>query len=335
MAEPKIEVSLVEEMENVVRALQRVTSAIFAGSPGASRTIKRRRKDVQFTFRMNDSRQKRSVESIARRKLVNEIFKKQASKLEREINNALKTVILGLIGIKTSSVKVMGRSLGTPKASRPIDSQPFARYIKTPAGAGEIGLPDPDEAIRNLKVALFAAISVDTVVRGDGPQVKFEFDQSRLLKLTPHPDTMEGGEKGAFHSWLSLVTGPDMVKSISGFSLVRASDIKAEMQSVSQKLERSSFRSRRALKPLQALEGLLKISRTRGNAGDYAGLMLRNKRNGRKRSVAEFAGGDNQDYSPTRRFDGFWDEWWMSIKADLGVWTRRIMFAAVRGSLKG
>lgn len=334
MTAPKIEVSLAEEMENVANALQRVTSAIFAGAPGSARTIRRSRKAAQFTFRLNDSKQKQNIQSGMRQKIINDVFKRQATRLEKEIKQALKNVVLGLIGIGSPGIKVMGRSLGSAKASRPIDSQPFAQYIKSPAGAGEIGLPDPNESIRNLKIALFAAISIDVVVRSDGPRVKFEFDQGKLLKLTPHPDTMEGGARGAFHSWLSLVTGPDMVNRIAGFSLVRASDIRAEMQSVAQKLERSNLKNRRTFKPLKALEGLLKISRTRGNAGDYAGLMLRNRRNGRKRSTAEFAGGENQDYSPTRRFDGFWDEWWLSVKADLGTWTRRIMFAAVRGSLK-
>lgn len=330
----KVEVSLVEEMENVARALQRVTSAIFAGSPGTVARIPGKRKSAQFTFKINDGNKKRSIQSTANRKIAAIVFKQQALRLESEIRKALRNVVAGLTGMSNTSVSVMGRNLGSVRSSRPIDSQPFASYIRSPAGAGEIGLPDPEESLRNLKIALFACISVDVVVRSDGPQVKFSFDQRKLLKLTPHPDTMEGGPQGAFHSWLSLVTGPDMVRSIPGFSLVRARDIKFQLESVQQRLGKLKRVSTRSLKPVQALSNLLKISRTRSNAGDLAGLMLNNRRRNGHRSTAQFAGGATGDYHPSKSFDGFWDEWWFSIKQDLGVWSRRIMFAAIRGALK-
>ncbi len=228
---------------------------------------------------------------------------------------------------------MMGRALGAARPTRPLDGEPFATFIKSKSGAGEIGLPDPQEAIRNLKIALVASISVDVVVKKDGPQVRFVFDQGKLLKMTPHPDTMEGGSSGAFHSWLSLVTGPNFVSSTPGYSLVRANDIIGELTNAQDQFGRRSS-TRGELRSVRALNGLLRISRTREYAGMEAGIMLSNRRRNNRQSTAEFAGGSNQDYTPSRRFEGFWDEWWSSTKLDLGVWSRRIMFAAIRGALK-
>ena len=64
--------------------------------------------------------------------------------------------------------------------------------------------------------------------------------------------------------------------------------------------------------------------------------MMRNRAQGAgSRSPAEGFGGQTEDYQPSARFKGFWDEWWLRNKLELGTWSRRVMSATVRALLKG
>lgn len=329
----KIEISLQEEMQNVANALKRVTAAAFSGAPGAASAIKGKRKTAQFTFKIKGSAEKNSLESQARRNILGEIFSKRAPEVERVIRRAMESVIAGLVGAGKSNVKVFSRSLGAAKPQRKIDQAPFVQFIKSRAGAGEVGLPDPNESIRNLKAALLASVTVDVIVRKNGPQIKFSFDQRRLLKLTPHPSRFESGTKGPFFSWLSLVTGPDFVQSgTPGFALVRASDLKASLRKSS---SGSSNGAKVSLRRLNITEDLIRSSRTRGNAGEFAAVMLRTRSLKGGRSAAEALGGKTEDYRPSSRFNGFWDSWWLGTKLELGTWSRRVMNATMRALLKG
>lgn len=331
MAKNKIEISLQEEMQNLGQALRRVTAAAFEGSPGVAPTIKGKRKSAQFSFKIRTANDKRSIESQARRNILGKIFADRAPEIEKQIKKAMEVVVAGIVGAGASNVRVFNRSLGGAKPGRPIEQAPFAQFIRSKAGAGEIGLPDPNESIRNLKAALMQAITVDVVVRKDGPQIKFTFDQKRLLKLTPHPNRFESGVKGPFFSWLSLVTGPDFVEGgTPGYALVRASDIRASLQRSSQKTA-TRINPRRA----NIAEGLIRASRTRGNAGEFAAIMMRNRVLRGGRSPAEAFGGKTQDYAPSSRYKGFWDEYWMQSKIDLGIWSRRVMSATARALLRG
>lgn len=333
MGKNNVEVSLQEEMQNLGQAIRRVTAAAFAGQPGVAGNIKGRRKSAQFTFRVSGANDKRSIESQARRKILGQIFAKDAAKVERVIRHAMEAVVAGLIGAGDANVRVLGRTLGRAQPRRQIEQEPFAKFIKSKAGAGEIGLPDPDESLRQLKAALLQSITVDVVVRQDGPQIKFVFDQTRLLKLTPHPHRFESGVKGPFFSWLSLVTGPDFVSNTPGYSLVRASDIKNAARKIQSKNAGSATKV--SLRRADIAAGMLQASRTRGNAGELAGLMLRNKARTGGRSPAEVFGGSSGDYSPSSRFKGFWDIWWNNNKLELGIWARRVMSSTARSLLRG
>ncbi len=329
----KIEISLQEEMQNIGRALKRVTAAAFSGAPGVASTIKGKRKSVQFTFKIKGSAEKNSIESQAKRRILGDIFSKRAPEIERAIKVAIEAVIAGLIGAGNSNVKVFGRSLGAAKPRRKLEQAPFVRFIKSNAGAGEIGLPDPNESIRNLKAALLASITVDVIVRKTGPQIKFSFDQRRLLKLTPHPNRFESGVKGPFFSWLSLVTGPDFAQGgTPGFALVTAGDLKASLRKSS---SASSNGAKVSLRRVNITEGLIRASRTRGNAGEFAAVMLRTRSSRGGRPAAEAFGGKTQDYRPSGRFNGFWDLWWLETKLELSIWSRRVMSAMMRALLGG
>jgi len=333
MSKNKIEVSLQEEMQNVGEALRRVTAAAFSGSPGVAGSIKGKRKSAQFTFKIRSSNDKRSLESKARRDILGKIFEGRASEVETVIKKALTTAIAGLVGAGNSSVRVFNRSLGNAKPYRDIEQESFAKFIKSKSGAGEIGLPDPSETLRQLKAALLQSITVDVVIRKDGPQIKFTFDQRRLLKLTPHPHRFESGTKGPFFSWLSLVTGPDFVTSgTPGFSMVRVGDIKRAMNKPSPGAKNAS---RTNLRRVSVGEGLIRVSRTRTNAGEFAAIMMSNRSKRGGRSPAETFGGDSSDYAPSARFKGFWDEWWIRQKLELGTWTRRVVSATTRALLRG
>ena len=332
MAKNNIEVSIQEEVQNVGRAIKRVVGAIFSGSPGVAPIIKGKRKSAQFTFRISSANDKRSLESQARRTILTKIFANNAADIERQIKKAMEAVINGLVGTGNANIRVYNRSLGGAKPLRPIEQEAFAKFIKSSPGAGEIGLPDPEESLRNLKIALVQSITVDVVVSRGGPQIKFTFDQRRLLKLTPHPDRFESGTKGPFFSWLSLVTGPDFVSSgTPGYSLVRVSDIKASLRKSPSNKSATGINPRRA----RIAEGLIRVSRTRNNAGEFAAIMMRYRANSGGRSPAEAFGGKSEDYRPNPRFNGFWDEWWLRNKVEFAVWSRRVMSATVRALLRG
>ncbi len=336
MAKNKIEVSIQQEMRSVAKAIKRVTSAAFAGAPGVAATVKGKRKSAQFTFRIRNSNDKRSIQSQARRQIINKIFVGRAAEVEHIIKQAMEAVVAGLIGVGNPNVRVFNRSLGSAKPSRKLEQEPFARFIKSSAGAGEIGLPDPNESLRNLKAALMASITVDVVVSKDGPKIKFSFDQRRLLRLTPHPDRFEGGGRAPFFSWLSLVTGPDFLRGgTPGHSLVRVSDLKASLRK-SGTSPNSRQASKLNLRRASIVEGLIRSSRTRGNAGELAGLMMRNRaQRAGGRSPAEAFGGQTRDYRPSARFNGFWDGWWLNNKIELKVWSKRVVHATVRAILRG
>jgi len=333
MGKNDVEVSLQQEMQQLGESLKRVTAAALSGTPGAAASIKGKKKAAQFTFKIRTSNEKRSLESQARRSFLNNVFSKRAPEVEAVIKKALVAVIAGLVGAGNSNVRVFNRSLGSAKAQKDLEREPFAKFVMSKAGAGEIGLPDPMESIRNLKAALLQAITVDVVVRKDGPQVKFTFDQRKLLKLTPHPSKFENGTKGPFFSWLSLVTGPDFVTSgTPGFSMVRVSDIRASQRKAS---PTSKSAKKINLRRANIAENLVRASRTRGNAGEFAAIMLSNRSKRGGQSPAERFGGSKSSYAPSSKYKGFWDEWWMRTKMDLGVWSRRIMSATARALLRG
>lgn len=334
MAKNRLEVSVGDEVKNVANAMRKVTAAAFAGAPGTAPSIKGKRKTAQLTFKVTGANEKRSIQSQGRRKILDEAFRRAGPKLETEIKKALEAAIRGIVGIGDSTVKVLGRSVGRAKPMRELEQEGFARFIRSAEGAGEIGLPDPDESLRNLKIALVEAITVDVITRNDGIRIQFSFDQRRLLTLTPHPDRFEGGSRAPFYSWLSLVTGPDFLSGgTPGFELVRARDIKASaLQSTSRNSQQAD---RRNLRRIGIAEGLIRASRTRGNAGELAGVMLRTRARRGGRSPAEAFGGKGQDYRPNPRFEGFWDEWWVRSKGELSRWSQGVMRTAVRQILRG
>ena len=330
MVKNKVDLSLQEEMESVSEAIRKVTAAKFSNTPGVAPTIKAKRKSAQVSFRISGANDKRSLQSRARREILRKIFKGRAAEVEIAVKTAMKAVVAGLIGAGNSNVRVFNRSLGNAKPKRRLKDEPFFKFIKSKAGAGEIGLPDPDESLRNLKAALLAAITVDVVVREAGPQIKFSFDQTRLLKLTPHPHQFESG-KGPFFSWLSLVTGPQFARGgTPGYSLVRVSDLRNSLKNS----QSAAQGDKTGLRRVNITESLIRSSRTRGNAGELAGIMMRNRGRG-KTSPAEAFGGQTEDYQPNARFDGFWDEWWMHNKLELSTWSRRVMSATARALLRG
>lgn len=337
MTKPRVELSVEPTVRNTIQAMERVTSAILAGNPAGAGTISGKKVTAQFTFNMRDPSMKQSIEEAAHRKMVEEVFVKNAVKLENAIKKAVEMVIENMTGHSVNNVTVLGRSLGRMSSRTRLTDEPFARYVKSKAGAGEVGLPDPNESLDQLKIALIAAITVDVVVRKNGPQVRFRFDQRKLLKLTPHPDQFEGGPKGAFYSWLSLVTGPDFVSSIPGYALVRVGDMQKEMRKASSKASGlTSVKALRGMKKVEFIQNVISVSRTRGYAGEMAGVMLTTNRKGNsKKSSAEFFGGKSQDYKPSKNFSGFWDKWWVQRKQELAVFVRRIMGAAVKAILKG
>lgn len=331
MAKNRIQISLQEEMESVGKSLKKVTAAIFEGKPGVAPTIPGKRKTGQITFRIRSAKDKSSIQTKGRQ-VFQEFMRKNGPQVEVTMKKAMEAVIAGLVGGSNANVKIFNRSLGIAKPRRRIEDEAFAKFIKSKEGAGEIGLPDPDESLRNLKAALITALTVDVLSRsGFSPQIKFSFDQNRLLKRTPHPNQKESGASSPFFSWLSLVTGPGFVGGTPGFGLVRVSDLRAGLR----KSKSTAKGGVRSLRRAQITESLIRSSRTHGNAGEFAAIMMKTKSLSGGRSPAESFGGVNKDYRPNPRFDGFWDIWWMQTKLELSLWSRKVLNATIRGILRG
>ena len=327
MGKRKVEVSINEEIRNIGKAMAQVTRAALSGAPGTATRLGGKRKTAQFTFRVKDTKEKQQLSSAARKRVLDIAFSRRAVEIENSIRKALEAVIVGLVGVQPQNIKVMGRSIGNASPHVDLENEGFARYIKSKAGAGEVGLPDPDESLRNLKIALVRCITVDVVVRKNGPQAKFSFDQRRLLSLTPHPDRFEGGGVAEFFSWLSLVTGPDFLSGgTPGFAMVRASDLKAVIRKRAVRAQTFTSKGARATGMTRARKvgSLLQVSRTRGYAGDLSAIMMDRVRAAKLVGISE-------QWSPKPKYVGYWDSYWFKMKNDLAMWTKRVMFAAVRG----
>ena len=175
------------------------------------------------------------------------------------------------------------------------------------------------------------ALTVDVLSRsGFSPQIKFVFDQNRLLKRTPHPNQKESGAPSPFFSWLSLVTGPGFARGgTPGYGLVRVGDLRNSLTS-SKSMKRGGTR---AMRRVQMTENLIRSSRTRGNAGELAAIMMRTRSTQGGKSPAEAFGGSGEDYAPSAKFAGFWDLWWAQTKIELSMWAKRILSAVMRGIL--
>lgn len=323
-----VSVSVNEVISNTIQSMERVSSAILSGSPASiSDNIKGKKVTSQFSLNVKDPSLKEEIQNQTQKKIYQKVFQENAVILENEIKKAMHIAISNMLGLNAGNITVFGKPIGRLGKIRQIENEPFAKWIQSKQGAGEVGLQDPRESLEQLKYALVASISIDVTVTHRGPKVKLKFDQKKLLKLTPHPDATEPGPKGPFFSWLSLVTGPDFVSSISGYSLVTVKDM---MQKSRKLLSGKSKSALGNMKSIRGLNDLMKISRTASNAGNFAAVMLSNvSKNGRK-SPAEFAGGKNKDYSPSKSFDGFWDKWWSERRSDMAPLVNKIMIVAIK-----
>jgi hypothetical protein len=152
MVKGEIQVPLKETVEATGEALRRAVLAGLGGlpQPGLPPKAKKKKRRTQRSLRFKLGPQDQAeVLDITHRKLINELFVKKGAKVQKIIEGALEAVIAGLVGL-TSNVSVGSRTLGSAKPRRPIDRAPFARFIKSKHGAGEVGLPNPDQELQKL-----------------------------------------------------------------------------------------------------------------------------------------------------------------------------------------
>jgi len=320
----KSEVSVNEEIRDLAAAIRKVTTAIFESKGGGAARIKQKSKSTQVTFKVSQKKRK-DLEKAASRRLIQDTVSERRGELEAEIKRAVESVLIGLIGISSPSVKVMGRTLGSALPIENFTNGELASYVKSKKGAGEIGLEDPDSALSILAGSLLGAMSIVVTIGAFGiPKVNVTFSQTQLIKANPHPDT-----NSDFYSWLSLVTGPSFMRSIPGYTFVTSREMFRKASKVKQRKGASS-------NMLSTIKKIAKSPRSFGYAGYDAGLMFRNTREGNKRAAAQFAGATQNkgDYQPSTKFEGFWDDWWAEVKKELGRWIRLILFSAVRGAAR-
>jgi len=320
-----IKISVQDKVKKTGEAVAKTIRNVFANQPVTTPSAKSERKSISWTLSLQGKH--KQIKDIVFQQLLNKLSGQRAVQFETAVRQAMTTVIMGIIGHRAQLITVFGRSLGIARATTNLENEAFVRFLRTPEGMGEIGLPDIDEALRSLKVALAASITVDRVsISDEGVQVTLRFNQRVLLKLTPHPNSLEGGAQGPFSSWLQLITGPQLITGgTPGFGLVRANDLVAQLRQSS---------SAGQLKRVEITHRLLSISRTRDSAGGMSAIMMSTQRGSGKRSPAETFGGITESYQPSRQFDGFWDDWWLRTKNDLSGWAKRIMFAALKAVIE-
>ncbi len=327
----KIQISVGDIAQLAMESAAMTIRTTMGGDPGIASgfTTKAKTKTAQLTINLSGSSKiKRSIESAARRKLLRELYQKRAVEFEVLIKRALFNLVAGVTdsNVASHSISIGGSQVGIAKASRRLEGESFARFILSKEGAGEIGLPDPNHSLDELKDALFHAITPDIIVRNKGPQIKFKFDQSRLLRLTPHPGRDAKQGPAPFFSWLELVTGPNFQSAgTPGFTLVRVGDIRQQARNLRGSGEAGPSSEKGFRKRMQSLTNVIRGSRTLSYSGNSAGLMFLTTSLDKAVGQGEFFGGQATDWRPSVSFEGFWDIWWTRTKLDLLDWSRRIL----------
>ena len=333
-----IRVSLKDRVKRLASDLVQATRSKLADgarrvfSPGRARQTK-----GKIKINVNrDTKTKSDLQRVAEREVLKRAYVDNGSTLQNEINKALREVVIAIATDRSKAIRVFGTTLGTAKPKMSVRSSNFARFIQSPEGAGEIGLPDPVRSISELSDALVDCIDVMVTVTAKGPKASFVFDQERLLRKTPHPANFTPGAKPPFYSWLSLVTGPDFASAgTPGFGLARISDIRKAQNSRSSLTRRSSKVLANSNGVSELVSRLARASRTRDYAGESAGLMLSIRSATGRKSPAESLAGISSQYKPSRTYKGFWDLWWNQNRAVVEEWTQRIVSEAIRQVLTG
>ena len=326
MASRKINADISKDIKDLKGSLAGTFSKGSTKSPGGRKS----RKTAQYSTKLSRKDQS-NLKRVASQELLKKTFRQNSGRIEVAVNDAMMQVIAGLVGALDSvDIKVLGRSIGSVRPTIDLDVSPLGKFIKSKEGAGEIGLPDPNESMRQLKHALTNAITPRVVIRPVGPRVRFSFNQNRLLKGTPHPSR---NSAAPFSSWLELVTGPDFISGISDVEFVTV----AQMKDVLKKEKRSprglvkrNFGMADAKPRSSGLSRFIKAPRSIGFAGNSAGLMLSIQKRGLRLSTAEFAGGKGRPYRTSSNLEGFWDTWWEQVKVDLKRWTALVNRAVIR-----
>lgn len=341
MTNKKTEVDVKTSLDEARQGLANAMKAAFAGKPGiaARTTPASRKRTASINKNIIDGKVKSSVSRLFDQKIIKEITQRGGARgIAAEVEKALQEVIDSIVGEQPRNITVMGRNIGTPKPAINISQSPLGKYIKSKEGAGLIGLPDPDAALDSLKVALTDVIKVRVATGASRLKTEVEFDQQALLRRTPHPTLFEESKSNTpFISWLQLVTGPNFVKSIDDYSFVSVRQMSVALRKEQQAprgLVRAGFNERDAMKRLSGLDALIRAPRTASYAGSAAGLMLLNRKRGKRLSAAEFAGGDNSPYqSPTKLVD-YWDVWWNQVQIEIKKWAGKVLRAAYFEAIK-
>jgi hypothetical protein len=328
-----VSIELIVPVGDVIKtSIASVANSISTGTPGS---VKNGKISVNLKINLADQKLQAAIKKIAEEKITKKVFVDNSQVLSTAVTKAVNDLMSNMLGLTEKDIKVLGTSLGTLKSKKDIKSEPFAAYILSKPGAGEVGLPDPMKELNKLSKALLDTIKIRIRVLKSGVKVSCSFDQEKLIRKTPHPDVVDSAPNGVFYSWLSLVTGPSPVQSIKGFSFVTVSDMKRKLRDSKSKLKTVKKQStvRSNIKLGKSLTRLMSVSRTKAYAGSYAGIMLSNKKKG-YRSFAQVAGGENKDYTPSKTFFGFWDIWWSQKKAEFASYIPMIVGAAIKKILK-
>lgn len=209
-----------------------------------------------------------------------------SAKIKKWLSDASYSIMQGLIDPSSdkANIKISNKTIGKIKPNLPLYKTDFAKYVLSKAGAGELGLPDPKMAMKDLEFALLDSFSVGANVKGVDFNIEFNLNLNNVLNKTPHPGkSFPNGKKIGLESWLQWTTGPKFDNGSPDFGLARLSDLKNK-----------------------------KISpRTLLYSGNEAGVMLSIISTPGKRSPYESLTGEiGSSWKPVQNFKNkYWENW--------------------------
>jgi hypothetical protein len=238
------------------------------------------------------------------RKVVDDALQKETAFIEKTGESSA-ALAIRLLAQKGGNMSMGGKSIGV-RPAKTLLSGALGRLLSDKALVGELGIPDPREALKRLQETLPEAVSVRVRVSKGQVTIFARFNPERLIRLNPHPGkTFPNGGRIPIESWLQWTVGPRFDKrGTPGFAVARVQDI----------LDNANRQSRSSM---QIRRNITRASRTLGFSGGSAGIMLRSTRGpkGGKSPYETFTRRTPEEWTPRSLGRDFWTQWWKSNSA--------------------
>jgi hypothetical protein len=256
---------------------------------------------VQAQASLNFNKAMPGIEASIKQQLI-EAFSRERVGAQNAVGKAFYTAMGDLLSKGSANVTVFGSAVSATMAE-PIMSSQLARAMKDSMVIGELGIPDPDAAMKTLADSLIKGVRYRVTVSNLSIQVEYVFNANQILGHNPHPGkSFPNGNKIGVDSWLQWIVGPKFDRQgTPDYGLVRVSQLMNAGSSSSAGIR----------------EKMASASRTFGVAGPDAVLMLRSRKvgnRGGRGQLTALKGTTGKPWKPRLLEDNFWTNWWKKNK---------------------